>query len=215
MITDDGAAESNSFTIELETLEFSTTKLDSMLFEIPPGYTQVKNIADLQDQFDAAALAETYSKADRQESGSGVNSSATKPAGGLRIGVLQPGGVDASQASGLQAYLVSELTEGKVQALPVASAEEAKRLGCDLTLTTQFTQVKSASKVGGILKAIKNTGPTAASAYNIEARFSLANATDGTTRSEKAISGKYEGDATGAARKALEEGSRMLLRELN
>jgi hypothetical protein len=43
----------------------------------------------------------------------------------------------------------------------------------------------------------------------------LSNLSDGSTRSEKNVSGKFEGTANGAAKKALEEGSRLLLKELN
>jgi len=65
------------------------------------------------------------------------------------------------------------------------------------------------------LKAVKNADPSSSSAYNIEAHLLLSNLSDGSTRSEKNVSGKYEGTADGAAKKALEEGSRLLLNELN
>ncbi|MEI9810106.1 MAG: hypothetical protein WDO16_20800 [Bacteroidota bacterium] len=43
MIMATGNAQANEFKTSLETLEFSTMKLDSMLFEIPPGYKQAMN----------------------------------------------------------------------------------------------------------------------------------------------------------------------------
>ena len=57
--------------------------------------------------------------------------------------------------------------------------------------------------------------PSAASSYNIEAHLLLSNLSDGSTRSEKNVSGKFEGAADGVVKKALEEGSRLLLKELN
>jgi hypothetical protein len=54
------------------------------------------------------------------------------------------------------------------------------------------------------LKAVKNADPSSSSACNIEAHVFLSNLSDGSTRSEKNVSGKYEGTADGAAKKALE-----------
>ncbi|HVG42764.1 MAG TPA: hypothetical protein VM888_14225, partial [Chitinophagaceae bacterium] len=82
-------------------------------------------------------------------------------------------------------------------------------------LTSKFTQMKSATKARSVLRAVRNIDPTAASAYTIEATLLLSNLSDGSTRSEKTVTGKYDGTANDAARKALDEGSRALLRELN
>ncbi|HEV7779740.1 MAG TPA: hypothetical protein VGO58_00660, partial [Chitinophagaceae bacterium] len=52
--------QSNEFSTALETVELSTLKLDSMLFEIPPGYTQTTNEADLQEKMDMKAMMNQY-----------------------------------------------------------------------------------------------------------------------------------------------------------
>jgi hypothetical protein len=215
MIMGSGNAETSSFEMTLETIEFSTAKLDSMLFEIPAGYTLAKNIEELQDRMDAASIAALYEKKKGEENSKGLNSAEPKTAGVLRIGVVEPGSVEGLQASELQVYLVSTLTGNKVEAVAVASAEDAKGKGCSLLLTSTVTQVKAASKVGSVLKAVRNVDPSAALSYNIEAQLSLSNLSDGATRSQKKIAGKFEGTADGATKKALEEGSRALLKELN
>ena len=56
MIMGNGPAQTTNFETSLETLEFSTAKLDSMLFEIPPGYEQTMNEEDLQDKLDVNAM---------------------------------------------------------------------------------------------------------------------------------------------------------------
>jgi hypothetical protein len=55
-----GNGKTNEFTTSLETLEFSTAKLDSMLFEIPAGYKETMNEADLQDKFDMNEMMKQY-----------------------------------------------------------------------------------------------------------------------------------------------------------
>ncbi|HVE61688.1 MAG TPA: hypothetical protein VNA26_07710 [Chitinophagaceae bacterium] len=215
MIMGKGAGETTQFETSLETLEFSTATLDPKLFDVPAGYTLVKNLTELQDKMDAAAMAKLYEKTNKEENSKPLNNPTTKKAGVLRIGVLEPGIVEDLHAPGLHAYLVSTLIGSKVEAVAVASAEEAKKNGCDYLLTSKITQVKGGSKAKGILKAVTNVGSSGASSYTIEAQLLLSNLSDGSTRSEKNVSGKFEGTADGATKKALEEGSRLLLRELN
>lgn len=45
-----GSLGGQEMTTTVNTIEFSTAKLDSMLFEIPPGYTETKNEDDLMDK---------------------------------------------------------------------------------------------------------------------------------------------------------------------
>jgi hypothetical protein len=207
-------AQTSQFEMNLETLEFSTAKLDSMLFEIPPGYTIVNNLMELQDKIDAAGIAALNSDKEEIEIKKQLNTQETKRAGVLRIGVLQPDSKDGLSASELRAHLVNTLSGNKVEAVAVGSAEEAKKYNCDLILTSTISQVKPATKLGGVLKAVRNIDPTSASAYNIESQLTLSNISDGSVRSQKNVSGKFEGTAEGAAKKALEEGGRLLLQEL-
>src|SRR5688572_5460139 len=58
MIMGDGKSQTNKFETTLETIEFSTARLDSMLFEIPQGYTLTKDVNDLNEQLNAASIAE-------------------------------------------------------------------------------------------------------------------------------------------------------------
>lgn len=209
----DGTSKTTEFETTLETLEFSSEKLDSMLFEIPPGYTQTKNENDLQDKFDMNEMINQYKNADNGK----INTTPTeqKPAGTIRIGVYEPKGGDGQlQTPVLQQHLAASLKDGSIDAIAVSSEEEAKKYNCDYTLVTDFVKIKSGSKVGGLLKAIKNTDPNAASSFNVEATLTLIKLSDGSTKLQPNVSGKYDGKVDDAASKALDDGSRQILKGL-
>ena len=95
--------------------------------------------------------------------------------------------------------------------IPVASEEEGKKLNCTYLLATDFVKFKQASKVGGLLKAIKNTDPSAATSFNIEATLTLTALAGGTAPGPQKVDGKYEGKTEVAAKRALDDGSRQVL----
>lgn len=210
-----GDTKTTEFTTSQETIEFSSLKLDSMLFEIPLGYTETKNENDLQEKYDMNEIINQY----KNEGGNNNNTTTTSPTqkmpGTIRIGVFEPKGGDGQlQLTVLQQHLANALKNGTIDAIPVSTEEDAKKYTCDYTLATDFVKIKSGSKVGGLLKAIKNTDPNAASSFNIEAILTLIKLADGSTKSQPNVSGKYDGKADDAASKALEDGSRQILKVL-
>ncbi|MBK7560677.1 MAG: hypothetical protein IPI68_03930 [Chitinophagaceae bacterium] len=212
MIMGNGTSQTSEYVTSIETLELSTVKLDSMLFEIPPGYTETKNENELQDKFDMNDMMNQYKNMDKDpEKISGENK---KKAGMIRIGVYEPKGDDQLPASALQQQMVSSLTGGKIEALAISSEEEARKQDCDYTLASNFIKIKQGGKVGGLLKAIKNADPNAASSFTIEATQTLVKLSDNTTVSEPQINGKYDGKINDAAGKALDDGCRLVLKAL-
>jgi hypothetical protein len=209
-----GTAKTSEFETSLETLEFSAAKLDSMLFEIPIGYTETKSENDLQDKFDMKDMMNQYKNMNKENGEQKTNPTEQKKAGAIRIGVYEPKSDGQVQAPALQQHIVTTLTDGSVEAIAVTSEEDAKKYNCDYTLTTDFIKIKSGSKVGGLLKAIKNTDPNAASSYNIEAALTLIKLSDGSTRLQPKVSGKYDGKIDDAAQKALDEGCGQILKGL-
>jgi hypothetical protein len=205
-------AQTNEFTTNLETIEFSTAKLDSMLFEIPPGYKEAASESELQDKMNMNDMINQYKNIDKEQQK--VSGDDQKVAGKIRIGVYVPKGDDQVQASDLQQHLVTSLMEGNIEAVAVESEEEAKKYNCDYTLASDLIKIKSASKVGGLLKAIKNADPNAASSFNIEAAQTLVKLSDKSIRLQPKINGKFEGKIDAAAEKALDDGCRQILREL-
>jgi hypothetical protein len=208
-------AQTNEFTTDLETLEFSSERLDSMLFEIPPGYSLANNESELQDKMDMNEMMNQYKKQNNDNVNFNTNPTEDKKTGTIRIGVYEPSGGDGQlPAPELQQYLANSLKNGSFDAVAVNSEEDAKKYNCDYTLTTDFVKVKPGSKVGGLLKAIKNTDPNAASSFNIEANMTLIKLADGSTRLQPNISGKFDGKIDDAAHKALDDGSRQILKGL-
>lgn len=213
IIMGDQAAQTTEMKTDLETLDFSMEKLDSMLFEIPPGYTETKNEEDLQDKFDMSGmLGDVMNKAKRDMK--------TKPAAekqtanGIRLGILPPKADEQVQAADLQQQLVNTLTTGNIEAIAVSSEEEARTMKCDYLLNSELSKIKSGSKVGGLLKAIKNTDPNALSSFSIEGSMELTKLSDGTSAGKQKIDGKYEGKVNDAAGKALEGGGMKLIEKI-
>ena len=215
IIMGDGTSKTTEFETNLETLEFSSEKLDSMLFEIPLGYTQTMKEDDLQDKFDMNEMMNQYKNQNTDNGKINTTPSDQKMAGTIRIGVYEPKGGDGQlQNPVLQQHLATSLKTGAIDAIAVSSEEDARKYNCDYTLATDFVKIKSGSKVGGLLKAIKNTDPNAASSFNIEAILTLIKLADGSTRLQPNITGKYDGKADDAASKALDDGSRQILKGL-
>jgi len=196
----------------IETLEFTTAALDSMLFEIPPGYQEAKNESDLQDRMDAGDMMKDIINQAKQNMPA-VNMDVKKP-NMIRIAVYPATGNDEVQASALQQRMAGALTGGNIEAIAVANEEEAKKSKCDYSLSTAFSKVKSTNKVGGILKAIKNADPNAASTYNVQGNLSLRSLADGSVRTEQKMDGKYEGKIDDAVGKAADEGCQGVVKAL-
>lgn len=211
MIMGNGTAQTSEFITDLETLELTTGKLDSMLFEIPPGYTLAKTADELQEKFDVSEMIKQAGNANNSQP---VIVEGQKKEGVLRIGVYEPKGEGQLQFAALQQHLVSTLTTGNFEAVAITSEADAKKYNCDLLLNTDFIRIKQGSKVGGLLKAIKNTDPSASSSFTIEANLTLTNLADGSIRSQQNINGKYDGKQDEAAIKALDKGCGQLLKEI-
>lgn len=214
MIMGNGMARTSQFETNLETLEFSTAKPDSMLFEIPQGYSAAKNREELEEKFDVRAMVNPYSSKEDMPVKQ-TDPSAPKAAGITRIGVLLPKESNNLQAGALQEKIISTLTSGNFEAVAIASEDEAKQYHCDMVLSSEIVRMKQASKVGGLLRAIKNADPSAGTSFNVEANLTITNADGDNIRLQKNLNGKYSGNADEAAKKALEEGAAVLLRELN
>jgi len=201
------------FKTDIETIDFSMQKIDSLLFEIPAGYTETKNEEDLQDKMDMSGMFDdVMNKAKKQMKEKVVTEE--KAPNVIRIGVLAPKADEQVQPSDLQAKLVGTLTTGNIEAVAVGSADEARSLKCDYLLSSELTKIKSGSKVGGLLKAIKNTDPNALSSFTIEGTMSLTKLADGAEAGRQGIDGKFEGKVNDAAGKALDSGGLKIISKL-
>ena len=206
-------AKTMEFKNDLETMDFSTEKLDSMLFEIPPGYTETKNEEDLQDKMEIGnMLDDIMNKAKKQIKDKPITDE--KDPGMIRIGILPPKADEQVSPDNLQSRLVSALQSGSIEAIAVATEEEAKTMKCDYLLTSELSKIKSGSKVGGLIKAIKNTDPNAMSTFSIEGNMLLTKLADGSAAGQQKIDGKFEGKVNDAAGKALENSGSKIISKL-
>jgi hypothetical protein len=213
MIMGAQGAKTTEFKTDIETLDFSMQKLDSMLFEIPLGYTETKNEDDLMDKMDMSGMLEdVMNKAKKQMKEKPVSDE--KAPDMIRVGVLPPKGDEQVQPADLQTILVGTFTTGNIEAVAVSSAEEAKTMKCDYLLNSELSKIKSGSKVGGLLKAIKNTDPNALSSFTIEGSMQLTKLADGSNAGTQKIDGKYEGKVNEAAGKALDNSGQKLVQKI-
>ena len=194
----------NEFESRIETIELSTAKLDSMLFEIPIGYKEAASMSELQEMNVSELLRTKRNDGDGQETKRPIVTE-EKPAGTTRIGVFVPHAAEELATSALQEKLVNALFSDAVDAVAIQSTADATRFHCDYVLNTDFTKIKAGSKMGGILKAIRNADPGASSTYTIELSWTLLDVNGGAIKAKDDLSGKFEGKIDEAAGRALEK----------
>ncbi len=209
--------QTSEFTSSMETIELSTAKLDSMLFEIPPGYTQTMNEEDLQDDMDMSSIMKQYggSNSDSPSATAITTADGPKPAGMIRIGVYPVQGEGEINLNDVQHHLAGTLDGAMVQAVVADDEADAKSKDCDYVLDTRFTRIKQGSKLGGLLKAVKNADPGASSSYTIDTEMTLTKLQDGSIPARPQTGGKYSGKINEAAKLAVEDGARQILKVLS
>lgn len=205
--------QGQAMTVKQETLELSKASLDQALFEIPPGYREVKSYKDLMGGFTgmmgaaisgartAASNAQANYSGPVGEASSGV---AAKQAGKLRVGVIRVGNSAGAAVpdTRFRDQLVGELQSLNFDTLALALPANAskdqvqsaiKEYGCDYILYTDVSQAKDSSgakKAGGFFAKATglDTGATNPT-YQLGLSFRLFSAAD----LDKA---RYEGTAT-------------------
>jgi hypothetical protein len=193
--------ESHEMRTSLETIEISTAKLDSTLFIIPPGYKEVHS----EQEFNSMNAKDFMNNMIKDNQQSANMNPDQKSAGKIRVGVFMPSTTAAIEPQGLQQYLVGLITDQNIEAIAVNNQEDVLKYQCDYSLNAAVTDVSSPGKAAGILKAIKNRDVLAGSTYNVHGTMILK-AKDGSEKMKKDFDGKFEGTATEAARKGLQEG---------
>ena len=143
--------------MQMEVTEFEVTNLDPSLFEIPAGLIEVTSGRDL-------AKAVSDANEVKLAAAPAAASAPVKKPGVVRVAVPELANKTTQQVDtrALRTQLISELTEQKMEALPLAAADpselnaHAKELGCDYLLIAQITELK-ASKPGRLGRLVKRT----------------------------------------------------------
>ncbi len=143
--------------MKMEVTEFEVTRLDESLFEIPSGMTEATN---------GRVLAKAVSDANEVKLAAAPTAASAPPkkAGMVRVAVPELVNKTTQQVDtrALRTQLINELTEQKMEAVPLATADpsalnaHAKELGCDYLLIAQITELK-ASKPGRLGRLVKKT----------------------------------------------------------
>ena len=181
-------------TMSMEVVEFEVTRLDAALFEIPPGHTVAMN---------AQELSKAVSNANEQKLAANGPEVADKKPGTIRVAVPEVVNKTTQEVDtrALRTRLIAELTDAKMEAIPLAAMpqaeldQRAKELGADFVLVAQITELK-ASKPGGLSRMMKVTaGQQDANKDITEAKVTvqLVPAGGGKTRFSTNTSGKDGG----------------------
>ncbi len=166
-------ADGKPVVMTMEVTEYEVTNLDASLFEIPAGMTEVTSGRD---------LAKSVSDANEVKLAAAPAASSAPPRkpGMVRVAVPELTNKTTQQVDtrALRTQLISELTEQKMEAVPLATAEQAdlmahaKELGCDYLLVAQITELK-ASKPGRIGRLVKRTAGESTDKDVTEAKLNL------------------------------------------
>jgi hypothetical protein len=162
-------------TMEVEVTNLEVTSLDAVLFDVPAGYTEVKNRQQL-----LPSLASGGSMADAVfgSIADGTSAVAPKKPGVVRIGVVEPLNKSGRTMPTpmLRGSLVGSFNKAPFEAVPIAGAtpaeldRDAAGKACDFILVSDIAELKTSkpNKVGGMLKRV--SGDTAAPADIHDAR---------------------------------------------
>jgi hypothetical protein len=158
-IEDGKETESSSSTMEVTDMQ--VTSLDAELFDVPPGYSEVKTYQEL---LPALAKGGTLADALFGSIADGTSAVAPKKTGVVRIGVVDT--VNKTDrnvpAPAMRIALVAALAKAPYEAVPLVGAtpgelnRDAAAKACDFVVTSDLTELKSSrpGKVGGMLKKV-------------------------------------------------------------
>jgi hypothetical protein len=213
-----------------EVVSLSRATLDAALFDVPAGYTETQNPQEL---YDMAGMMQAMQRANRdnEESGgtrpqSNTNDrggmstpSGAKQPGAIRVGVVRVGNktTQSLDAGDLRATLISSLTGGSVEAIPLtetapdAAQAEAKQKDCDYVLFTDVSGLKqsAANKIGGLLGRATGAG-SAAERYEAKLDYTLVPVAGGAPVQASAAA-KEEGGADVSLNSALRKEAQAVL----
>ena len=148
-------------TMAMDVTDLQVTSLEPALFDVPAGYTEVKNYQAL-----LPALSGGGSLADAVfgSIADGTSTVAPKKPGVIRIGIVEPINHSGHTMSTpmLRSSLVASFGKAPFEALPVSGAtpadldRDATGKECDFILVSDIAELKTSkpNKVGGLLKKV-------------------------------------------------------------
>jgi hypothetical protein len=155
-------------TMSSEVIDLKVTTLDTALFEVPAGYTEVK---DYQALLPAVARGGSVADAVFGSIADGTSSVVPKDPGVIRIGVATPTNKTGKDLPDLQLLgsVLGGFTNKPFEGVMVSGAtpaeldRDAAGKACDFVLVSDIAEVKSSkpNRVGGFLKKVSGdvSGP--------------------------------------------------------
>jgi hypothetical protein len=153
--------EKDVTTATMEVADLQITTLEAKLFDVPPGYTEVKSYQELLPSLSSGG---TLADAVFGSLSDGTSTVAPKKPGVIRIGVVDP--IDNSGRTMpipmLRSGLMASFSKAPFESLPVGGASaadidrDATGKACDYILVTDIAEVKTSkpNKVGGALRRV-------------------------------------------------------------
>ena len=204
-----------SFSTTREVTDLSRQALDAALFDVPAGYTEARNLQELNGQPDAnAMLAEAMGRNREPSPAAASNASAmaeSKRPGTIRIGVVQINNRTDRSVSieSLRERLIGGIEGANVDAVPLRATSpteadaEAKAKQCDFVLFTDISALKisAAKKLGGMFGRATGVGSGGIDKTESKLDFKLIPVGESAPRLQSSASAKEEGDdeSAGAA----------------
>ena len=167
-------------TISMEVADLAVTRLDAALFEVPAGYTEVK---DYDALLPSLAAGGTVGDAIFGSILSGTSTVAPKRAGVIRVGVASPvnkSGQDMPDIR-LVGSLLAGFTRAPFDAVPLSGANAADlhrdcaSKACDYVLTSDIAEIKTTkpNRVGGALKKVSGDSAGPAEVHQVRIDYHL------------------------------------------
>jgi len=165
----------------VEVTDLEVTSLDATLFDVPAGYTEVRNYQELLPALSGGggSLADAVFGSIED----GTNTVAPKKPGVVRIGIVEPinkSGRTMSTAM-LRGGLVASLSKAPFEALPISGAtpadldRDATGKACDFILVSDIAELKTSkpNKVGGMLKKVSGDANGAVDIHDARVEYKL------------------------------------------
>jgi hypothetical protein len=164
--------------VKLEVDKLEVVRLDTSLFDVPAGYTEVQTYNELVPSMAAGG---TLADALLGSVKNGTRSVRSKDAGTVRIGVPEPANKSQRDLSGrqLQDELVAAFTKAPYEAVPIYGSspdelqKDAQTKECDHILVATVDEAKTShpSKAGGMLKMV--SGEPGKDSHEVKLEYKL------------------------------------------
>ena len=166
--------------MSMEVTDLKVTSLDKALFDVPRGYTEVK---DYESLLPSLAAGGTLSDAVFGSLADGTSKVSSKNAGIIRVGIVAPANKSGRelQDTALRASLPAGFMRLPFESVPVSGAtaadlnRDAAGKACDYILVSEIAEIKTSkpNRVGGMLKKVSRDGPSPSEIHDVRVDYKL------------------------------------------